>query len=281
MTYEQLESRIATWSENQPDIRAVIVVGSRARGDADRWSDLDLLLFTRDRARYADPAWLQAFGDVWLTYLDQAGPGDPEWFAIYDGGLKVDIVLIQVEDSALNLETLLRQFPYQAVFARGIKVLFDQYEQARSVPPKTVDQPEPPSAAIFDHVVSGFLLESITTAKFIARGDYWRAQHWVAHDLRPRLLKLIEWHAYGQDTWYDGRFIDAWADSRILSMLPQTFALYKQESLIMALKTMLDLFRLLGEESAARFNFTYPLETHHKVTQLISSLSGNSRDFRT
>ena len=37
MTYETLEARLAAWAQTQPNIRAVIVCGSRARGD--QWTD--------------------------------------------------------------------------------------------------------------------------------------------------------------------------------------------------------------------------------------------------
>src|SRR5215472_5461401 len=100
MTYEELAERIATWAATKLDIQAIVAVGSQARGDADRWSDLDVLVFTHDRSRYLEPGWLGAFGDVWLTYRDEAAPNDPEWFAIYDGGVKLDMVLVQVEGSS-------------------------------------------------------------------------------------------------------------------------------------------------------------------------------------
>lgn len=271
MTYELLASRITTWAAAQSDIIAVVAVGSKARGDADLWSDLDLLLFTEDLTRYLDAGWLHTLGDVWLTYKDEAGPGDPEWFVIYEGGLKVDIVLLQVDEPAATLEDLLQRYPYQTVFARGVKVLFDRHGQARSLPTRPVIAP-PPSASEFEHVVNGFLLESVTTAKFIARGDFLRAQHWLAHDLRPNLLKLIAWHANGRDTWYNGRFIDVWADPRVLTSLPHTFALYERDSLYRALHTLLDLCRLVGEETADHFTFTYPTETHLKITHLIKTI---------
>lgn len=274
MTYGPLESRITTWAATQPDIRAVIAVGSQARGDADSWSDLDVLLFTSERARYLNPDWLQTFGDVWLTYIDNTGRGDPEWFVIYEGGLKVDIVLLQVDEDAPTLEDLLRGYPYQTVFARGVKVLYDQQGQARSLPPKPVDIPAPPSVTAFHHVVNVLLLESVTTAKFIARGDFWRAQYWFAHDLRPNLLTLIEWHAYRRDTWYDGRFLNRWAAPHVQAALPDTFALHERESLSKALHAVLDLCHLIGVETAVRFNFTYPTETHLKITTVIESVLG-------
>ena len=45
---EQLEDRFVTWAKGRPDIRAAIVIGSRARRErpADAWSDLDIVFFT-------------------------------------------------------------------------------------------------------------------------------------------------------------------------------------------------------------------------------------------
>ena len=58
LTYEQLEQNCIAWAQAQPDIRAAIVVGSRARLDhpADEWSDLGLILFTTTPAAYTAPA---------------------------------------------------------------------------------------------------------------------------------------------------------------------------------------------------------------------------------
>ena len=42
MNYETLENRIADWAKNQEPIRAVVVIGSRAREDhtAEKWQYL-------------------------------------------------------------------------------------------------------------------------------------------------------------------------------------------------------------------------------------------------
>jgi aminoglycoside 6-adenylyltransferase len=273
MIYEELEARLTQWAQTQTAVRAVIVVGSRARGDQDAWSDLDVLIFTTERARYAaDAEWMRSFGDVWLTYIDNTGRGDPEWFALYEGGLKFDAVLLQVEDAALDLESLMTLYPYQGVFGRGVKVLFDRKGSPRLIAPQAPTLPTPPSGSEFEHLINGFLLESVTTAKFIGRGDFWRAQHWFAHDLRPCLLTLIEWHAHGRDTWYNGRFMQQWADPRILEVLPQAFPSFDRESLIISLRAALGLFRLLGEETAARWGYTYPTAAHTKIATLIESI---------
>lgn len=280
MTYDQLEARLAAWAQAQPDIRAVISIGSRARGDADAWSDLDVMIFSTARDRYAaDPAWLYGFGDVWLTFSEPMGEGDTEWFALYDGGIKFDASLMDVppEDDTLGLEALLAKHRYQNVFARGVYVLYDRLAPPRRLAPKPVTLPAAPTAHQFDSTVSELLLESVTTAKFIARGDFWRAQRWLGEFVRARLLTLVEWQAYGRDTWYRGRFLERWADPRALAALPRTFALYDRDSLGAALLAALDLARDAGGDVAGHFGFAYPSDAHAKVAALAAHiLAGES-----
>jgi hypothetical protein len=273
MTYEELEASLSQWAAREPAVRAVIVVGSRARGEPDRWSDLDTLILTTERQRYAaDPGWLSAFGGPLLTYLEKTARSDAEWYALYEGGLKLDAVLLQVEDASLDLDSLLALYPYQGVLGRGVKVLFDRLGSPRHIPPKPFAPPAPPTAGEFDHTVSGFLMAAVTVAKFIARGDFYRAQRWFANDLHVNLLRLIEWHAHGANTWYSGRFIERWAGERERELLAQTFAHSTRDDLQRALLTMLDDFRILDEEMAARFSFTYPVETHRQVQELVITI---------
>lgn len=272
MSYEHLEARVAEWAASQPAVRAVLTVGSRARGTADRWSDLDVLILTFDRPRYtADSGWLSAFGTLTLTYADSTGPGDFEWFALYSDGSKLDAVILQTDDRTASLDTLLARFPYQGVFARGFIVLYDQQGTSRSVAPQSHRPPSPPSPAEFENLVGGFLIESVTSAKFIARGDLWRAQHWFAHDLRSRLLTLIEWHAHGRDIWYDGRFIDQWADPRLTAVLPQCFPALTASDLARSLRRIMDIFQTAGQETAARFGYQYPA-VHAQIAAAIETI---------
>jgi aminoglycoside 6-adenylyltransferase len=209
VSYEQLEAGLAAWAETQPTIRAVLSIGSRARGTPDRWSDLDVLIFASNPEPYVvDSSWLGELGDLWLAYREDTEAGDPEWYALYEGGLKLDAVLMRVEDASLELDVILQPFGHWHAIQRGVDVLFDRLGTRRNIAPKPVAPEAAPSAGEFSNVVSGALLASATVAKFIARGDYWRAQHWFANDLRPHLLTLMRWQALGRDTWYGGRFME-------------------------------------------------------------------------
>ncbi len=90
---------VADWARGTADVRAVVLVGSYARTDtpADRWSDLDLLLFVDDPGRYAaDDAWIARFGEPVLTFLEPTALGDRvERRVLYDDGVEVDFPLLE------------------------------------------------------------------------------------------------------------------------------------------------------------------------------------------
>jgi hypothetical protein len=58
----------------QPDIAALLLVGSHAQGLARPGSDIDLVLLADDPARYlADTAWTARFGDAASAALEDYG----------------------------------------------------------------------------------------------------------------------------------------------------------------------------------------------------------------
>lgn len=71
--YGALERRFVSWAEARRDVRAAVVIGSRARTDlpADEWSDLDVLVFVEDPGPYlADASWLGSLGRPLLTFTE-------------------------------------------------------------------------------------------------------------------------------------------------------------------------------------------------------------------
>jgi hypothetical protein len=75
-----LAGRFTTWALENPDFRAVIVVGSQARTDhpADALSDLDLILFIRGRKsikrRWIGSKRWRRFGCAWTAAPREATP---------------------------------------------------------------------------------------------------------------------------------------------------------------------------------------------------------------
>ena len=289
-TYEELENAILDWSYSHPDVRAGLVVGSRARQDhpADEWSDLDLILFTLDPAGLAsDGSWLEKFGDVWVSWLSINSRGDPEWFALYAGGLKVVIFLASIPQGngqLVNLPGMMAALPFQDVFARGVRVLFDKSASssndfAQVAPSMSKQDPLPPlpTSEAFTNAVNGFLIAATRAVKLIQRGELWQAKFQCDCEMKRDLLTMLEWHTLAKnglehDTWYDGRFMAEWADPRVLITLPETFATYDLGDLRRALFATMEMYRWLTEETAEQLGYTYSVHADESVTEWIRSM---------
>ena len=279
----QLQARTVAWAHTQPDIRAVLLIGSLARVEhpADQWSDLDLLLLTSDNTPYADPdaAWLSALGDVLVVAVEEANPGDPDVQAVFSDGGKGDFSFITVQNPERPLADLLTELTYQDVLQRGAFILFDRYGEPRTyVPSAPPPAPTPLTAAEYKQLINHFWLYTHRVAKFTQRGDLWRAIMNLNFRVNANLLTLMEWHAQikGRDTWYDGRFMDDWAEPRALELLPQTFAHYNADDLRRALFAAIALFRLLATEIAQHLGYPYLAKQDATITAMIETIFADS-----
>ena len=83
---DALEGKLVTWAKKRADVRAAIVVGSRARTDhpADEWADLDVALATTKTEALPRRHELDR-GDrpVWTMYQDPSGT---TYHVLFEGG---------------------------------------------------------------------------------------------------------------------------------------------------------------------------------------------------
>jgi aminoglycoside 6-adenylyltransferase len=276
-TYTDLEAKIAACGAGQPDIRAILVIGSRARRHhpADEWSDLDLIVFTNNVARYAtDAGWLAELGVVWASALTRTGRGDPEWSVIYAGGLKADFVLMAATPGA-TLQEWVDAFPYHFVLARGVRVLFSQSASPLPLITPVIANAPLPSQFEFTDKIHQALIDVMRQAKFLLRGDLWRAKQVSDVVLRQYLLTFLEWHARAippsLDVWYGGRFLEEWADPRAVAALPGVFGAYDRDDLWRSLDAYLDLIHWLAAETAARLDYPFPKEPVQRIRAWITA----------
>lgn len=277
MTYEELENRIAHWAHQQDDVQAVVVIGSRARQDhpADKFSDLDLCIFTMNPDGYrVNNGWLAGFGNLWLAVYEPTGQGNPEWMALYEGGLKADLVFFQADRALNTLTEQIAHAPHQNVFRRGTRVLLNRYSNSEVIELPAL-RSEPPTPEAFAHMTAEFLMNVARLHKFIQRGDLWRAMTVNTCKMRAGLVRLMEWHAHcvlgSDDIWYDGRFMDEWADQQVLQSLPDIFPHYEAQALQTALLTQLDIFHRLGTQTAAQLGYIFPTETYAHIRSMVQT----------
>jgi aminoglycoside 6-adenylyltransferase len=100
-SYDLLIEEFVKWAEPRPDIRAAMIIGSRARIDrpADEWADLDMVIVTTNPGQYVSTAdWVKNMGNPLLTFMELTAGGDEnERRVLYEGMLDVDFAIFPAE----------------------------------------------------------------------------------------------------------------------------------------------------------------------------------------
>ena len=281
--YEQLERRLAEWAAGRDDVRAVVVIGSRARATRhppDAWSDLDAIVFVDDWRPYLQPGeWqtsLEAAFEypVWFAELELNWPNDPEYEYVLEGGLKADLLFVfnpSPRGRQATLAEMCELSPMSFVFGHAARVLLDKTPGGEYNPPPAAPEPLPGQAE-FDNCIAGVLLELVRSTTLNGRGELWRAAEALNGEIRPHLLALLEWQARtrpepGRELWTYGRFLEEWADARALAALPATYSDSTPEGTRRAIRATLELLSWLGPQVAGRLGLVYPAERVRVVSE--------------
>ncbi|MGM1045409.1 MAG: aminoglycoside 6-adenylyltransferase [Bacillota bacterium] len=276
-SYKKLESNFIHWADTVDDIRAAVIVGSRARLDhpADEWSDLDIVIFTSRSDFYiGNDAWLKEIGNPWTSFVSTTSGGDVERLVLFSGGLQADFViksdteLIKIQEGSIP-----------EGFNRGFRIIVDKDSclaqitdgktEVLSINPKPVHNEE------FLQVVNMFWFASMYVAKQILRNELWIAKTRDT-DMKQLLLKMMEWHAvavhHKQDIWHAGKFMREWVEADVMDQLDRVFGRFNQEDSWTALISTMNLFRDLSLETAEKLNIDYPDELDLRVTTWITGV---------
>lgn len=302
-TWEELEARVADWARRERNVRAAIVIGSRARSDhpADEWSDLDMILIVNNPRRFIESdRWVHGIAEPWLTFTEPTPAGSgTERRVVFPGGRTIDFVIESAPKRSRDLRvlSLLHKFPAlfsflpgqlraridedlalaAGVYGRGIKVLADKDGFANRFQDFLPDPPpwKAPTQAEFTRAVARFWHDSLWTANHLRRGELWWGKSGCDYRLKRDLLLMIEWHARAtlgadHDTWQNGRFLEEWAPPETVSELRQTFAHYDADDIRRALFATASLFKRLAKETAALLQLDYPQEVDERISAIVA-----------
>jgi len=276
--------RFVAWGEARDDVRAAVVIGSRAATNVfpDRWSDTDIVVVaTRPDRLLRDSTWLTELGAPRLSCVASV-EGEAFVAVWFDGEVKFDFIVISRAHAraasillrlTVRLPACKRFVPSGArrqidgfanTVGKGMRVLFDKDGSATALAGVPISRPSRPlpNEVEFRNAVRTFLSWSLWTAKILARGELWRSKHSCDHEMKQMLLQLIEWHARAacaaKETWYLGRFLENWADPRAVTALRGCFAHYDGQEVLRALRTTVATYVWLARETAERLGFVYP-----------------------
>ena len=170
---------------------------------ADRWSDLDILLFVDDPGRLRrGRAWVESFGSPVLTFLEPtAFGGRVERRVLYETGEDVDFPLLE----ASRWRELASMPEAATVLARGYRVLHDELglgDRARGrTPAGAAGAPRTRLRSPSSRATSGTTRSGRRRSCAAARSS--PRLGCLDGYLKARLVTLLEWHARAVDPTVD------------------------------------------------------------------------------
>ena len=271
--YADIINRLYTYAEQDSAMTAVIAIGSSVRTEvrADEYSDIDIIIVTREPESWYSGEYPEKLGKVDISFIEPTLGDGMERRCIYDGEKDADFLIFTPEQFTKALEEGTAEW----VMNRGYKVLYDSENFAEMAEKyvhtgvKRVEMTE----REFVNTVNDFYFHNIWAMKKLRRGELWSAKMCIDSYLKSRLLKMIEEYQIiktGADVWHDGRFLDRWAGPDILEKLRTCFAGYDAEECRKALLSTHRLFAELSENIAENRGFGYPYKAQECAAKYLA-----------
>jgi hypothetical protein len=218
---------VAAWAQAQPDIAALVQIGSRVQPGAapDGWSDFDYQLITSAPGRYRDGGFTRALGDCWAHGLEPAFGNVVKVTAVYEGALEADFVIlsraeVRVAALALRWPGTARWWPrrlvqgvnsLRRVAGAGWKVIKGGPAWERRYARLTYHEDEL-SRAEFAELCGQFWVQLVWAAKKARRGEFIASQRTIHRYLIEACLRVDEARAKaaGGPAFPLGRRAEAW-----------------------------------------------------------------------
>ena len=273
---DELLASIIAWAQGDANVRALILTGSRARGDgrADEFSDLDIeIIADRPETLTSDDAWFRSFGRVWVHLPTIIAPRHETRLVFYEGGTKVDFSLCGRQ----RIGALVGAQKLDGLYERGYRVLVDKDGLTSALPAASGAFPAKglPGQAEFTAVVEEFWFEAAHIPRYLLRGELWvvKFRDWT---MKQQLLRMIEWHAIARreqpvDVWHIGTHMAEWVDAETLRELRAVFSAFDARSSWDGLMATAALFRRLAIETTAAIGLRYPVEADRGVSGYLAS----------
>jgi aminoglycoside 6-adenylyltransferase len=268
--YKRFIENIVRYGECSVKIYAIIIIGSYARQgrQADNYSDLDLILIVDEPDFFIkSDDWLEKIGIFHISFIENTITGGKERRILFDNALDVDFIPIPKNVSCEMIERA------KPILERGYKVILDKIGIAETLP--LINEKSQSYKFLnendYINIVNDFWYHAVWSVKKLNRGEMWTAKFCFDSYMKWKLLAMIEYHSQiknGNDyyTWYNGRFLENWAEQWILDELSTCFSHYEKEDMKSALLNTMNLFRSIAVDIAETQKYCYPLKSDEYVT---------------
>ena len=260
--YQTIINNLKNWGEKSEKLYGAVIIGSQSRIDnmADEYSDIDIIMFVDDSDYFINSdQWLENVGKYYISFIEHSIDNQKARRILFDFVLDVDFIIV-----SKNHVDFINGYA-SILFKHGYNILIDKINLQNEL--SKINNIEKENTILteqdFLNTINDFWFHSVWTVKKIKRGELFIAKGCLDNYMKQKLLRIIEYHSkstYGENynTWYDGRFIEKWAESWIIERLTQCYSHYNKEDMKKALLSTMDLFRVISIKTAEKINICYP-----------------------
>lgn len=275
MKAEEFESRVIVWAKQRPDIKALVLGGSRAgSAGVDEFSDWDFQLITTRPQAYRNTAWLEEIAPCWCAHAERTPRGVVKVSAVFNHGIEADFVPLadwqmrlvfwgmRNPQWAARMPSLLLHGIRETrafLLGSGFRLLVDAGGWARRLEALHASWPDErlPRAVYVRHV-SAFWQKATWVCKRVARPEPRSALLWMHALVREHLYALLAEEARMAGRWAraEARKAEQWLDERRLAQTEIAVNLDQRE-LARALLAQIDLFEDVSRSVARARGFEF------------------------
>lgn len=278
---EKLKS-IIEWSENNQDIRAILLTSSLVNplAPVDQFSDLDVELVFESNANYiSDSSWIRNFGNPIAMIEEDEKCFDGKHamkMVLYDDEVKVDFKLYS--EKKFVEEVKQKELPED--WDIGYKILLDKdgITQEMKKPTYKISIIKKPTEKEFQQTINDFWWDTTYVAKSLARGEIFYAKFSLETIIRTDyLIPIIEWYIASLNNWNIttnkyGRLFKKYLSAEMWQKAEQTFSGSKIHDNWNALFSMADLVSEIGTELSEKLRYEYPTQLETDIRKYLNSL---------
>lgn len=308
-------SSIAKLAHSKRSILGIVSCGSFSRGDIDKYSDIDLYIFTDSIVDFTDENsndWLNVLGEVLsMRIFKDRQEGVDKIKLIVVGGLMFDLTIVsskkfRIVGSYLNLVSwgLNRLIPesvsrlmesnintFYETIRRGYEIHVDKIGISRILGKavKYTESKRKSKSGLsltkkqFENTYNLFWQSCYTASVKLIRGDFFYVVLVYDHYLKQELIKMIEWReviSQGDhlDFYYNGYKILSWGGVYLYDSLRSTLMSNDPVEMQRSLLNMIEIYQEYSEPVCQIFGFERNIRFEQFVVTFIQEATSNKNE---
>ncbi|SES62961.1 aminoglycoside 6-adenylyltransferase [Oceanobacillus limi] len=272
---------IVNFAKNDDRIRAVYMNGSRTNPNVqkDLFQDYDIVYVVKETASFIeDKTWIDKFGD--LLMMQEPDKNDFGRELEIDFNRSYGFLMLFKDGNRIDLHLQIEEVMLEMYGKDKLTLpLMDKDDLLPAIPcPTDIDyHVKKPSKGEYDSYTNNFWWCLQNVAKGIWRDELPYAKLMFEYTTRDSLDKMVTWwigiqHDFQVSTGKLGKYFKDYLPESYWMMYKDTYSNSDYTNMWESIFVTCELFRILSQDVAAHFHFTYPIEDDKNMTQFLKDV---------